>query len=212
MDLRATRDCGSGRIWLVGRIASAWLTDCVSRLDRVPSRLSWRFLVRDPLLQSAVAATWMILATGGLSWQTGAAGVVGVLLVQAAVMDLRHGYVYTVVVVCGLVVSIALAPLAHLTTPWAGLFGAIGGLVSMSLLRMLGRMAYPGAAMGRGDVLIGAMVGAAAGPEAFAALAAGLVLNGLLGLCMLRAKRSTLASMPYAPGLCVGGLISLVLR
>jgi len=197
--------------WLAG-LASAWLTVYVSRLDCVPSRLSRSFLVRDPLLQSAVAATWMILATGGLSWQTGAAGVVGVPLVQAAVTDLRHGYVYTVVVACGVAVSIALTPIAHQTSPWAGLSGAAVGLVSMSLLRRLGGMAYPGASMGRGDVLIGAMVGAAAGPEVFAALAAGLVLNGLLGLYVLRAKRSTLASMPYAPGLCVGGLISLVLR
>jgi hypothetical protein len=46
----------------------------------------------------------------------------------------------------------------------------------------------------------------------FVALAVGLVLNGLLGFYVLRAKRSMVASMPYAPGLCAGGLISLVLR
>ena len=197
--------------WLVG-LASAWLTDCVMRLDGGPCRLPENFLVRDPLVQGAVAATWMILATGGLSWQVCAAALVSVPLVQAAVTDWRYGYVFTVVVGWGVAMSVALAPIAHVAAPWAGVSGAAVGLLSMSLLRMLGRVAYAGATMGRGDVLIAAMVGAAAGPEVFVALAVGLVLNGLVGLYVLRAKGSMVASMPYAPGLCAGGLISLVLR
>ena len=192
--------------------ALAWLTDCVTRPDGDPYRLRENFLVRDPLLQGAVAATWMILTVGGLSWQVGAAALVSVPLVQVAVTDLRSGYVYTVLGVSGIAVSVALAPTVHLASPWTGLSGAAAGVLSMSILRLLGRVAYPGAAMGRGDVLAAAMVGAAAGPQVFAALAVGLVLNGLHGLYVLRAKRSTLASMPYAPGLCVGGLISLVMR
>jgi hypothetical protein len=72
--------------WLVG-LASAWLTDCVIRQDGCPCRLPESFLVRDPLVQGAVAATWMILAWGGLSWQISAAALVSVPLVQAAVTD-----------------------------------------------------------------------------------------------------------------------------
>ena len=197
--------------WLVG-LASAWLTDCVMRLDGGPSRLPENFLVRDPLVQGAVAATWMILATGGLSLQVCAAALVSVPLVQAAVTDWRYGYVFTVVVGWGVAMSVALAPIAHVAAPWAGVSGAAVGLVGMSLLRTLGRVAYAGTTMGRGDVLIAAMVGAAAGSEVFVALAVGLVLNGLVGLYVLRAKGSMVASMPYAPGLCAGGLISLVLR
>lgn len=197
--------------WLVG-LASAWLTDCVMRLDGGPCRLPEGFLVRDPLVQGAVAATWMTLATGGLSLQVCAAALVSVPLVQAAVTDWRYGYVFTVVVGWGVAMSVALAPIAHVAAPWAGVSGAAVGLVGMSLLRTLGRVAYAGATMGRGDVLIAAMVGAAAGSEVFVALAVGLVLNGLVGLYVLRAKGSMVASIPYAPGLCAGGLISLVLR
>src|SRR5580765_7274536 len=86
--------------------ALAWLTDCVTRPDGDSYRLCENFLVRDPLLQAAVAATWMILTVGGLSWQVGAAALVSVPLVQVAVADLRSGYVYTVVGVSGIALSV----------------------------------------------------------------------------------------------------------
>ena len=66
--------------------------------------------------------------------------------------------------------------------------------------------------MGRGDVSIATMVGAAAGPGVLVALAVGLVLSGVLGLYVLLSRRSAVTSMPYGPGLCLGGLISLLLR
>jgi prepilin signal peptidase PulO-like enzyme (type II secretory pathway) len=69
--------------------------------------------------------------------------------------------------VYGVAVSVALAPIVHLATPWVGLSGAVAGLLSMSLLRLFGRVGCAVATMGRGDVLIAAMVGAAAGPEVF---------------------------------------------
>jgi prepilin signal peptidase PulO-like enzyme (type II secretory pathway) len=197
--------------WLMGLVL-AWLSDCVTQLDVVPPQLSGKFLVHDPLLQGTMAATWMVLAAGGTSWQVGAAALVAVPLVQTAVTDLRRGFVYSVVAVCGLAVSIALAPMIHAAGPGAGVAGALVGLLSMAFLRMVGRVAHPAAAMGRGDVLTAGMVGAAAGPEVLAVLAVGLILNALVGLFVLRANRSTLASMPYAPGLCVGGVVSLVLR
>ena len=198
--------------WLVG-LASAWLTDCVMRLDGGPYRLPENFLVRDPLVQGAVAATWMILAAGGLSLQVVRRG--------AGFSSSRSGSGDGLALRIrlyggGWVRSCDVCRIGSDSPPGEPRGQACPGLLSvwlsMSLLRTLGRVAYAGATMGRGDVLIAAMVGAAAGSEVFVALAVGLVLNGLLGLYVLRAKGSMVASMPYAPGLCAGGLISLVLR
>ena len=66
--------------WSMG-LVSAWLTDGVLRLDGVSLRDSAHPLTREPLLQSGLAVTWMILvAVGGLSWQVGAAALVAVPL------------------------------------------------------------------------------------------------------------------------------------
>jgi hypothetical protein len=197
--------------WSMGLVL-AWLTDCVLRVDGAPLKHPGQLLVREPLLQTGVAATWMVLvAVGGLTWQVGAGALVAVPLVQVAVTDLRYGYVYTVVAGCGIALSVALAPVVHMANPWTGLVGAAVGLVSMSLLTMFGR-AGSGEAMGRGDIAIATMVGAAAGPGVLVAIGVGLVLNGVLGLCVLLSRRSRVARMAYGPGLCVGGLILLVFR
>ena len=114
--------------WLVG-LASAWLTDCVMRLDGGPCRLpraSWCSIL---WCKVRVAATWMILATRRTQLAGGAAALVAVPLVQAAVTDWRYGYVFTVVVGWGVAMSVALAPIAHLAAPWAGVSGAAVGLV-----------------------------------------------------------------------------------
>jgi len=198
--------------WSMG-LVSAWLTDGVLRLDGVSLRDSAHPLTREPLLQSGLAVTWMILvALGGLSWQVGAAALVAVPLLQVAVTDLRCGYVYTVAVGCGIALCVALAAVVHVASPWSGLVGAAVGMLSMALLRLFGRMGSRGVAMGRGDVSIATMVGAAAGPGVLVALAVGLVLSGVLGLYVLLSRRSAVTSMPYGPGLCLGGLISLLLR
>jgi prepilin signal peptidase PulO-like enzyme (type II secretory pathway) len=95
---------------------------------------------------------------------------------------------------------------------WWGLAGAAAGLVSFGLLYLIGRAVYRGAEpLAHGDVTIAAMVGAMAGPLVLTALVAGVVFSGLFGLVILALRRSRTATMPYGPGLCLGGLLSLFL-
>jgi hypothetical protein len=119
--------------------------------------------------------------------------------------------VYSVIAGIGLVLGVAIGWHFHNDAWWLGLFGAaVGGLVFLGLY-WLGRLAYRGRAepMARGDITIAAMVGAGAAACAAPALVYGVLASGLLALVVLIFVRSRNVYMPYGPGLCVGGLITL---
>ena len=87
---------GWGLGWL-----SAWATDSLQPPEEAKAIRGRRPLVRDPLVQGALAVTWAaipFLVSGDvLRWLE--AGVLSVPLVQVAVTDLRTRYVYTVIAV-----------------------------------------------------------------------------------------------------------------
>lgn len=198
--------------WWVG-LGSAWLNDRVLQLDgRRGNRGS--MLVRDPLVQGGVAAGWALLALSAkFSWSTVAAGLLAVPLIQVAITDVRHRYVYSLVAGVGLAVCMALSPAVHAASPWTGVAGAVAGLAGMALVREVGRLAYGDVTMGRGDLIVAAMVGAAAGPEAIVALASGLVISGVVGLVVLLVRgRSRAGLIPYGAGMCLAGLACLIAR
>jgi hypothetical protein len=58
-------------------------------------------------------------------------------------------------------------------------------------------------------VTIAAMVGAEAAACAAQALVLGVLLGGVLALAVWASSRSRHAFMPYGPGLCLGGLLTL---
>ena len=86
-----------------------------------------------------------------------------------------------------------------------------GGLITFGLLYVVGRLIYRGEteAMARGDITIAAMVGAIAAACTAQALFWGVLFGGVLAIGMLIVRRSRYATMPYGPGLCLGGLATL---
>ena len=171
------------------------------------------FLVLVPVVKGCLAMMWgLLVLCGGLDWTTVAAGVLAIPLIHVAITDLRFRSVYTIVAGGGLVLSLVLSPSVHADGPLSGAAGAALGLVAMALLRELGRLGDRSRTMGRGDVTIGTMVGAAAGPEAMMALAIGVVLSGAAALALLLRGGSRASLLPYGTGLCLGGLFCLVVR
>ena len=172
-------------------------------------------LVRDPLVQGGLAALWAAIpfAIGGddlLRWLE--AGILSVPLVQVAVTDLRTRYVYTVVAVVGLVLGLAMGWHYHGGPWWTSVLGAIGAGLAFAALYGVGRLLYRGGEpMARGDITIAAMVGAGAATCALNALVYGVLASGLLALGVLIIQRSRHVYMPYGPGLCLGGLLTLFL-
>lgn len=203
----ATALVGAALGWALG-LASAHVTHAVFEDDPVAARR----LTPDLLVQAGVAVIWLLLpvVTPGPVWRWLAAGLLAVPLVQVAVTDLRHGYVYTATAVVGVVGGLFLGWAVHGAEWWWGLAGALLGLGTFGLLYALGRLLYRGGEpLARGDVTIAAMVGAVAGPYVVSALVAGIILSGLAAIGVWLAKRSRHAVMPYGPGLCLGGLLSL---
>jgi prepilin signal peptidase PulO-like enzyme (type II secretory pathway) len=201
---------GFGAGWL-----SARLTEWVTPPEEAAPIRGTSALVRDPLVQAALAVIWAAIpfVVGGdnvLRWLEGS--LLAVPLVQVGVTDLRTRYVYTVIAAIGLVLGLAIGWHFHTVDWWWSILGALGGAIAFGLLYILGRLMYRGGEpMARGDVTIAAMVGAGAASQAATALVYGVIASGLLALGVLFIARSRKVYMPYGPGLCLGGLITLLL-
>jgi leader peptidase (prepilin peptidase)/N-methyltransferase len=196
--------CGWGLGWL-----SAAVTEWLAAEHVQPRRL----LVRDWLTQACCAAAWALAAWLFAEpwWRWLAAGVLAVPLIQVAVTDLRHRYVYSLIALAGAVLGVALGWLVHGGEWWYGLAGAAAGFAAFAVIYLLGRLLYRGReALAWGDVTIAAMVGAGAGVCALNALVIGVVIGGAFALGLLLARRSRHGFLPYGPGLCLGGLVTLL--
>ena len=205
--------------WCLGW-ASALLTDWLHPPEASqPVSAVRRLLLRDPIVQSASALVWagIPIFIPGDWWLWTKAGLLTLPLIQVAVTDMRTRYVYTVVALIGLCLGLALGWQVHHVDWWTGLAGAAGGFGSFGALYLFGllvaRVRYGGRVepMARGDIGIAAMVGAGAAACTAQALVLGVLISGLLAVGFLIVRRSGRASMPYGPGLCVGGLATLFL-
>ncbi len=201
---------GFGLGWL-SAVFTAWLTPA----DETPTIRWSNAFVRDPLVQGALALIWaaipLVVEGNPLRWLEG--GLLALPLVQVAVTDLRTRYVYTVVALIGLVLGLGLGWHFHGGEWWSSVAGALGGGVFFTVLYLVGRLVYRGGEpMARGDITIAAMVGAGAATLALNALVYGVLAGGVLALILLIATRSRHTVMPYGPGLCLGGLITIFLR
>jgi prepilin signal peptidase PulO-like enzyme (type II secretory pathway) len=190
----------------------AWATDRLQGDDGLPS-VARGPLVRDPLVQGAAAMVWATAPwlIDGDWWRWIATGVLAMPLIQVAVTDLRYRYVYTVIAAVGLVLGLALGWRVQDAAWWTSPVGAAAGGVSFLVLYVLGRLIYRGAEpLARGDITIAAMVGAVAASCTLKALLLGVLFSGLFALVQLVVRRGPArAYMPYGPGLCLGGLVTL---
>ncbi len=199
--------------WCMGW-ASAWLSDWLMAKDDLPPA-GRGLLLRDPLVQGGSALVW---AATPLVWpgdllRDAEVGLVAVPLIQVAVTDIRTRYVYTVMAAIGALLGLAFGWQVHSADMpwWTSVAGAVGGFLAFGFLWLLGRLIYRGRveAMARGDITIAAMVGAGAAGCTPQALFLGVVFGGLIAVALLLGRRSRHATMPYGPGLCLGGLAAL---
>jgi prepilin signal peptidase PulO-like enzyme (type II secretory pathway) len=194
---------------------SVRLTEWVTPPEEAPTIRGRNWLVRDPLVQGGLALVFALIpfTVGGddpKRWLEG--GLLAVPLVQVGVTDLRTRYVYTVIAGIGLLIGLAFGWDFHNAPWWTSVLGAVGGGIAFGLLYGVGRLLYRGGEpMARGDITIAAMVGAGAANMAVSALVYGVIASGVLAVGVLIIARSRKVYMPYGPGLCLGGLITLLL-
>jgi prepilin signal peptidase PulO-like enzyme (type II secretory pathway) len=210
--------------WCLGWVSSA-ATALLFREERgarwwlagsqAARRIGLGALAPDPLVQGLLAATGALVValTPGPWWRWLATGLLAAPLVQVAVTDLRRRVVYDYVALAGTAAGVVGSPWLHDTAWWWGGLGAALGVLLFGALYLAVRWRYRGSLelVATGDFLIVAMVGAVAGPTVLDALTAGIVASGLGALGLWLIRRDLHATMPYGPGLCLGGLLSLFL-
>jgi prepilin signal peptidase PulO-like enzyme (type II secretory pathway) len=197
--------------WALGWL-SAWATDRQQPSEDAAAIRGRSALVRDPFVQGGLALIWAaipLLVSGDLlRWLE--AGLLAVPLVQVTVTDFRTRYVYTVIATIGLAFGVAFGWHFHGAVWWSSVVAAAGGALAFGALYGIGRLVYRGGEpLARGDITIAAMVGAESATCAAQALLLGVLLGGVLALAVWAATRSRHAFMPYGPGLCLGGLVTL---
>jgi len=190
---------------------SAWGTDVLQKQDGLPSAAHGP-LLRDPMVQAASAMAWAVAAwfVDDEWWRWVATGLLSLPLIQIAITDLRHRYVYTLVAGVGLALGLGFGWTVHNSEWWTSVVGAASAGAGFLMLFLLGRVMYRGGEpLARGDITIAAMVGATAASCTLRAIVLGVVLGGVFALGVLLARKSGRGYLPYGPGLCLGGLITL---
>lgn len=135
-------------------------------------------------------------------------------LLLIAMVDWRHRYVYAIVIYPTIGAALLLTPVAtgvSIVETGAGL--ALGAGVFVGVYA-LGRLFYRGTeAVGKGDVEIGALVGAMLGfPKVIQAVFLGVLVNAVFVLVLLAARRRSLRDfVPYGPGLCLGAFVAMLM-
>jgi prepilin signal peptidase PulO-like enzyme (type II secretory pathway) len=174
-------------------------------------------LVRDPIVQaaSALVCAAIPLFVPGDYWRWTATGLLAVPYIQVAVTDFRTRYVFTVIAGIGIAIGLAVGWQVHDGAWWTSLAGAVGGFAFLGFFYLLGRLYVrvrnlgDVEAMATGDITIAAMVGAGSAACTPSALFDGILLGGLLAVGVWIVRRSIRGTMPFGPGLCLGGLATL---
>jgi prepilin signal peptidase PulO-like enzyme (type II secretory pathway) len=206
--------------WCLGW-TSAWLTDWLQSGDDTPEEPESRHVggvfVRDPIVQGATALVWaaipLLMPGDWVRWAE--AGLLALPLIQVAVTDFRTRYVYTVIAWIGLALGLAFGWQVHGTEWWTSVAGAAGGFAFLGLFYLLGKLYVRVRGLGdvealaSGDITIAAMVGAGSAACTASAVFEGMLMGGFLALGVWIARRSARGTMPFGPGLCLGGLATL---
>ncbi|HOW88931.1 MAG TPA: prepilin peptidase [Elusimicrobiales bacterium] len=177
--------------------------------------ISWRYPAVE--LFTGAAALALFLKWGGQPLWAAAALAASCLLIAAAVMDLETMTISDVF-------SVGLAAVGLLSSPvnpyfsgavWERLLSSVGGAVFGAfivwVMSLLGRKIYGKEAVGEGDILLLAGIGALTGWEgAVSALIMASFFGSLYGLVLMAAKRvKRLDPVPFGPFLSLGALINL---
>ncbi|HEX5501049.1 MAG TPA: A24 family peptidase, partial [Thermomicrobiales bacterium] len=137
---------------------------------------------------------------------------IAVLLVVLRI-DWRHHLIFPQVIFTGLLVALACAvflPLRAHDLLWAVVAAAAAAALFLFLYG-LALVLYRRRALGFGDVLLAAMIGAMAGPGTAMALTLGMLLGAVGGLALVALRVRTMRDfIPYGAYLCAGTIIALL--
>jgi len=172
------------------------------------------------LLAGACATVMLALSAVRSGGDAATVGVVAILMTPLLITlltDVLARLVFPVVLLAGLLGALALAAVGLLGVPLpAALISGGGAALIAALLVAASRRIWSGGeepALGSGEILIAATIGAMLGPdETPAVLFAGVMLGAVTaGLLLLTRRARQQDPMPYGAFLCGCALVALVL-
>jgi prepilin signal peptidase PulO-like enzyme (type II secretory pathway) len=176
------------------------------RSNYLPDRLSW-FLAAGGALAVAVHPA----AREGPLRLVAVLVLVGTLFLVLA-SDVRERAVYPAVVYPSIALAIAAAPILDSSIVNALLGAAAGGGV-FGVFYVFAHRRYGPGALGGGDISAAGLLGAVVGlSRLFPALALVAAIGVVMALVVGLRARSLRATFPYAPALCLGALVTVIVR
>jgi len=135
------------------------------------------------------------------------------LLWLIARIDWAHHLIYLVTIVPALLLTLLLAALSSFRTFLLAAAGMLGATLLFAAFYGIGWLLYRRAALGSGDVLLAALIGAMTGLSRFLpTLLLGMVLAALAALWLLvRRRAGRMTYLPYGSFLAAGTVAGLVL-
>lgn len=169
-----------------------------------------------PLTEATTALLFALaLWRSGPTAEFAATAVFCVVLLVILRIDWRHHLIFQSTILTGLMIALAYAGIASRRADallWSTV-GAAGAAVLFLLLYFLALAIYKRRALGFGDVLLAALIGAMAGTDTIMALLIGMILGAAGGLLLVALRvRSMRDYIPYGAYLCAGTIITLLVR
>ncbi len=183
---------------------------------RVSARQEHGLLLLSGVFGAGVLAI-SALRSGGDPTQVVVVALLAIPLLITLLTDILARLIFPAVLLPGLLVALALAAAGPLGIPLQAALLSGGGAASVTaLLVALSRWIWSGSeepALGSGDILITATIGAMLGPdEAPLVLFAGVMLAGAAaGLLLLTRRARGEDAIPYGAFLCGSALVALAL-
>lgn len=174
-------------------------------------------ITRFRLLTEATTGILFALALwrAGLTVEFGALAVFTVILLVILRIDWQNHLIFQNTIVAGILIALGYASIAS-PEPHALLWAtvaAVGAAFLFLCLYFLALAIYKRRALGFGDVLLAALIGAMAGQNAFLAIFIGMLLGAGGGLLLVALRVRTMRDyIPYGAYLCAGTIIALLIR
>lgn len=169
-----------------------------------------------PLTEATTGSLFALaLWRTGLTVEFAALVVFTVILLVILRIDWQNHLIFQHTILVGIMIALGYAAIAS-PEPRALLWAtvaSVGAAFLFLLLYMLALFIYKRRALGFGDVLLAALIGAMAGQNAFLAIFIGMLLGAAGGLLLVALRVRTMRDyIPYGAYLCAGTIIALFLR
>jgi len=163
---------------------------------------------------AAAVLTILAFVGHGLSLAGLAVAAFSLLLLLILRIDWQHHLIFTATIAPGLVLALGAAALRSPSALLAATLGSVLAAVIFGVFFLLGLLIYHRHALGIGDILLAALIGAMTGlGHVLAALFLGMLLAAAGGiLLVMLGRRARNDYIPYGAFLCVGAMLVLIWR